>query len=275
MVVTLGKIKTKIWQEMEVNSDSSTYNTNRLRDMVNEVSLEILEGKVANELTGKYIQWNVLNFNKSKFAINILWPKALTGNVSLIDTEILFDTTDAPTTWAILLWDEVIVYTWKLVDRITWCTWILSTHKTWETIQFLYTLPEDFWKPLKLYKTFNNKETEILYKDNENNLSRFYEIKEWYLYTYWLQGWDVYYMEYTKIYENLVEDTDECIFPDHIALNIIPFICWGRMIKDEVLRIKLLNQGYNKIMTEYVKQWESIGKPRWVQWKRFWFSSIR
>jgi hypothetical protein len=51
MAVTLGQMKTKTWQEMEVNSDSTTYNTDRLRDMINEVSLEFLEGKVANELT--------------------------------------------------------------------------------------------------------------------------------------------------------------------------------------------------------------------------------
>ncbi len=275
MAITLWQIKTKIWQEMEVNSDSSTYNTDRLRDMVNEVGLEILEWKVANELTNKYIQWNILNFNKWKFAKTLISPKPLTDEVEIADTEILFDTTNYPTVWAILLGNEVITYTWKAADRITWVTWILSWHQKGTIVQPLYIVPADFWKPLKVYKFFDNKETEILYKDNINNLERYYEIKEWYLFFYWVLAWDTYYIEYTKKYVNLEDDTDETIFPDHIALNIIPFICWGRMIKDEVLRVKLLSQWYNKLATEFAKQWEDIWKPKWINWKRFWFNSIR
>ncbi len=275
MAVNLWQIKTKIWQEMEVNSDSTTYNNNRLTDMVNEVSLEILEGKVANELSGKYIQWNILNFNKWKFAITLLANKQLTNDVLITDVEIYFDTAWIPNVWAILLWDEVISYTWKTASSIIWCAWILSGHKIWETVVFLYNTPANFWKPLKLYKKFNNNEIDIPYKDNENNLEKYYEIKEWYLYVYWALNWDKYYVDYIKKYVNMVNDTDISVFPDHIALNIIPFICWGRMIKDETLRMKLLNQWYNKIMTEFVKQWEELGKPKWVQWKRFGFSSIR
>jgi hypothetical protein len=126
-----------------------------------------------------------------------------------------------------------------------------------------------------MYKIFGNKETEILYRDPENSLDKFYELKDWYIYVYWLQAWDTYYVEYTKEYEPLVNDTDKTVLPDYIALNIIPFVSWGRMIKDEVLRVKLLNQGYNKVMTEYTKQWEDLWKPKWVNWKRFGFSSIR
>jgi hypothetical protein len=58
-------------------------------------------------------------------------------------------------------------------------------------------------------------------------------------------------------------------------LNIIPFICGGRLIKDEVLRVKLLNQWYNKLANEYAKQGETTGKPKGIQWKRFGFSSVR
>jgi hypothetical protein len=39
-------------------------------------------------------------------------------------------------------------------------------------------LPDDFWKPLKMYKIFGNKETEILYRDPENSLDKFYELKD-------------------------------------------------------------------------------------------------
>jgi hypothetical protein len=35
---------------------------------------------------------------------------------------------------------------------------------------------------------------------------------------------DVYYIDYTKTYELLVDDIDESIFPDYISLNIIPCI---------------------------------------------------
>jgi len=243
--------------------------------MINEVSLEILEWKVSNELIGKYIQWNILNFNKWKFAKKLINPKPLTDEVEVWDVEILFDTADYPTTWAILLWNEVIIYTWKASDRITWVSGILSWHQNGTIIQPLYSLPTDFWKPLKVYKFLNNNEVEILYKDNINNLESFYEIKEWYLFMYWLDVWYTYYIEYIKSYTNLENDIDETVFPDNIALNIIPFICWGRMIKDDVLRIKLLSQWYNKLATEFAKQWEIVGKPKWINWKRFWFSSIR
>jgi len=57
-------------------------------------------------------------------------------------------------------------------------------------------------------------------------------------------------------------------------LNIIPFIAWGRMIKDEILRAKLLTQWYNKLATEWIKAGEEVGKPKNIQWKRYSFSSI-
>ncbi len=274
-MATLWQIKTKIWQEMEVNSDSTTYNDNRLRDMINEVSREILEGKVADELTWKYIQWNILDFNKWKTAFEVLPPKSLEKEIEIDDDEIYFNTEGYPDVWAVLIGDEVVEYSGKDADKITNCKGILSKHKVGTIIRPLYVLPRDLWKPLRMYKVINESEIETLYRDNENRLSRYYEIKEGYILTYWLKSGYTQYLEYTKVYEDLVNDTDESILPDSISMNILPFIAWGRMIKDEVLRIKLLTQWYNKIMTEYTKQGESLWKHKKIEWKRFGFSSLR
>jgi len=278
MVVTLWEMKTKTWQEMEQNSDSTTYNTNRVRDMINEVSQEFLEGKVSNELTGKYIQLNVLNFNKWKFAITIIDSLTITAPIVVWDITVSVDTTTLPAIGAVMIWNEIIAYTSKNATTLLWVTGILSAHKSWDTVIPLYSVPTDYWKSVEVYSFLQNQKQVVSYRDSNGQLVRYYEeMSDWttkYINFFWMMTDDVYYIDYTKTYELLVDDVDESIFPDYMSLNIIPFIAWGRMIKDEILRAKLLTQWYNKLATEWIKAGEEVGKPKNIQWKRYSFSSI-
>jgi hypothetical protein len=120
-------------------------------------------------------------------------------------------------------------------------TGILSNHKAGEQAIVLYTLPTNFWKPQKVYNYISQKELEIPLKDNINNQYKYYEIIDSYIVFYGVQL-ETVYVKYTTEYTMLATDTDLSLFPANIALNIIPFICGGRLIKDEVLRVKLLNQ---------------------------------
>ena len=275
MAVSLGRIKERIRQEMEVNSDSTTYNGNRLKDMVNEVSLEILEGKVPDEITGRYIQGNIMNFNIGKVSMKIIGPKVLKSWIEPGDAEIFMDTKDLPESWAVLIGDDVVTYTSKTETSLIWCSGITIYQKAGTTVEILYSLPEDFWKPIKAYRRSCGKDVGLIYNDNLNYLQQYYEIKEGYIYYNGLRAEEIYYLQYSKKYQNLENDNDLSVFPDHLALNVIPYICGGRLIKDEVLRIKLLTQGYLKLQTEYAKQGEELGKPKHINWKRYGFSSIR
>mgnify|MGYP003435135361 CR=1 FL=1 len=270
---TVGDIKTRIRQEMEQNSDSTTYNSQRLLDMINEVGQEIREGKVSNELTNLYIQGNVLDFATSKFVVSPIDNLPINAPITTSSTEIEIDTTNLPTTGGILLWNEIISYTGKTATEITGVTGILSDHSIGEFAIILHKLPTNFRKPLKVYNFISQQEIEIQMKDSINNQYKYYEILDWYIYFYGTSK-DKIYIKYTTNYEYLTDDTDPSPFPDSIALNILPFIAGGRMIKDEVLRVKLLTQWYNKIATEYTRQWEKTGKPKGMGRKRFWFNSV-
>jgi len=270
---TVGDIKTRTWQEMEQNSDSTTYNSNRLLDMINEVGQEIREGKISNELSNTTIQGNVLDFATSKFVVTPINNLPINADITTASTEIEIDTTNLPTTGGILLWNEIISYTGKTATEITGVTGILSSHGEWEIAIILHKLPTSFWKPLKVYNFTNQQEIEIDMKDNVNRQYKYYQILDWYIYFYGTSN-DKIYIKYTTNYEYLTADTDQSPFPDNIALNILPFIVGWRMIKDEVLRQKLLTQWYNKMTTEFAKQWEKTGKPKGIGWKRFWFSSV-
>lgn len=279
MTVTRWQIKTKIWQEMEQNSDSITYSSQRLNDIIDEVSQEIIEWKVANELTWKFIQGNILNFNQWKFAIKIIADLQLTWDITPASTEIPVDGTNLPINWAILIWNDVIEYTWNSWVELLLATWILSDHKEWDTVNIIYSVPTDFWKSTKVYSFIQRQENEILYKDSNNQLVKYYETLDWenwkYIYFYWVTWDDLYYVNYTKQYTPMTDDISNSIFSDYISLNVIPFICGGRIIKDELLRVKLLTQWYNKIATEFIKEWEKVWKPKNIQRKRFGFNSIR
>lgn len=100
---TVGDIKTRTWQEMEQNSDSTTYNSNRLLDMINEVGQEIREGKISNELSNTTIQGNVLDFATSKFVVTPINNLPINADITTASTEIEIDTTNLPTTGGILL----------------------------------------------------------------------------------------------------------------------------------------------------------------------------
>jgi hypothetical protein len=183
-----------------------------------------------------------------------------------------------PSAWAILLWNEIVEYTSKDATKIMWVTWVLTSHKAWDSATILYKCPTDFWKTSDVFSFIDKNKQVLEYKDVNGQLRKYYEtLENWankYIYFYWVTKDDKYYIEYTKTYTLLEDDVDESIFPDYISLNIIPFVVWGRMIKDEILRVKLLYQWYNKITTETIKQWESVGKPKTIQWKRYNFSSI-
>jgi len=278
MAVTLWEMKTKTWEEMEQNSDSTTYNADRVRNMINEVSQEFLEGKVSNELTWRYIQSNILNFNKWKFAITVIGSLTLTAPIVIWDITVSTDTTTLPAIGAVMIGNEVIAYTSKNATTLLWVTWILSGHKTGDTVTPLYTVPTNYRKSIEAYSFLQNQKQELSYKDSNGQLVRYYEeLLSWtkkYINLYGVMWDEVYYIEYTIVYVPLVNDIDVSVFPDNISLNIIPCIAWWRMIKDPELRAKLLTQGYNKLATEGIKAGEEIGKPKNIQWKRYSFNSI-
>jgi len=278
-MATLWDIKTKTWQEMVVNSDSTTYNTDRLWNMINEVGEEIIQKRVFNELSNSYVLWSDLPFYNDKFPITIINDLVLTASVAIADIAISLDTTDLPDTWAVqILWD-IIEYTGKTATEITWVTGILVAHAEWDTVIPLYNLASDFYKPIKMYKIVREEQVEILQKDVPNvQLRSYYDIVQkwdnWYIKSKNLDLW-IYYIDYMKKYEAMTSDLDDSIFPDDIALNVIPFIVGWRLIKDQDLRVQLLSEWYGKLAWTYTKYGSKTSKQKKITYTRFWFSSLK
>jgi len=277
-MVTLWDVKTKIWAEMVQKSTSTTYTSEKLTNMVNEVGENIIDKQVYNELTDRYVQISALPFNEWVAWINIIDNPTLTADVSVWDTEINCDTSDMQSSWAIMLWWDIIKYTGKTATTITWVTGILLEHKSWEEVVVLYDTPSDFLKPLKFYKVENQEEKEVKGKREWDSLVIYYNtIYFWddiYIITSTNISWN-YYLRYTKSYTVMTNDSEDMQFPDDISLNAIVYIAAWRLIKDVELRQQLLTKWYGNltiVSNKYSNQSWLTKKPRW---KRFWFSSIK
>ena len=264
---------------MVVNSDSTTYNSTRLDNMIDEVGEEIIQKRVFNELSNSAVLWQDLPFYNGKFSITIINNLVLTADVAVWATEISLDTTDLPDTWAIQILGDVIEYTSKTATQIEWVTGILVKHDEWDSVIPLYNLADDFYRPIKMYKIVSGEPVEILQKDEPNvQLRSYYEIvanwDNWYIKSKNMSVW-VYYVDYMKKYEAMVDDATDSVFPDDIALNVIPFIAWGRMIKDPDLRVQLLSEWYGKLAWVYSKYGSTSSKHKKITYTRFWFNSLR
>lgn len=276
--VTLWDIITKIWDEMVQKSTSTTYNREKLVNMVNEVWQQITDKQVYNELTNNYIQVSDLPFVNDITAFTIIDNPTLTTAVAVWDTEIGCTTTDLDASGAIMLWWEVITYAAKTATEITGVSGILLAHDAGETVQKLYTAPSNFGKPLKFYKMSAWEEIEIKWKRESDSLVKYYNTITFWDEIYIITTSNVqggYYLKYAKSYTTLVGDTDTAIYPIDVAMNWLVFICAGRLIKDPDLRMQLLTKWYGNLTVSANKYNNQSGKSKKPRWKRFWFSSIQ
>lgn len=277
-MTNLWEMLTKTWLEMEQNSSSTTYNRERVVSAINEVCQAFIQGKIYNHVTDKHISLNIFPENTDKVCYEILESKVTKADITKASTEIEFDTTWLEDSWAIRIDDEIILYTAKESDKITWVTWILSSHKAWAIVNVIFKVPDNLYKPISVYQYNNWNKREVLMKDTINNISTYYTI--WlknniqYLEFVWIWQTNKVYVDYIKEYELLVDNEDICIFNDNVSLNIIPFIAGWNMIKDEVLRVKLLRQGFGKAIDESTSNWEPNWKPKMITRKRFGFTSV-
>ena len=276
--VTVWEIKTKIRAEMVQKSTSSTYTSSKLMDMINEVSEQITDKMVYNELINDNIQLSALPFNEDITAFNIIDNPVTTLATAVGDITIDCVTTNLLSSWFIQIAWDVISYTGKTATQLTGVNWILLSHDAWSDIKQLYSLPSDFWKPMKFYQVTNWVELEVRWRWESDSLSIYYDtmyIDDWeYLTTKNTGAW-WYYMRYNKAYNVLSSDLEYSILPYDMAMNALVFICAGRLIKDPDLRVQLLTKWYGNLAvaaSKYSnKSWDTK-KPRW---KRFNFSSIR
>lgn len=277
-MATRAEIKTKIWDEMVQNSSSSTYNSNKLNAMIDEVSEQIVDKQVYNEFTNAYVQISDLPFINGITAFDFISNPVTTAEVNVGDTEINCVTDDLPATGTIKLEWDIITYTSKSATQLLDVTGILLKHTAGTTVRLLYDAPADFGKPLKFYKVVNGEEQEVRGKWEGDSLVTYYDtIYSWdntYIQVSNNVQWG-YYIKYAKSYTYMTDDTDVSIFPDDIALNSLVFISAGRMIKDQQLRVQLLTKGYWNLTVASNKYNNQSGKTKKPRWKRFWFNSIR
>lgn len=277
-MTTRADIKNKIWSEMVQKSTSSTYTSEKLDSMIDEVWQQIVDKQVYNELTNNYIQLSDLPFNNGLTAYNIVRNPVTTTKTLKWATVIDCVTTDLENSWAIMLWWDIITYTGKTATQLTGVSWVLLDHDSWSTVRVLYEVPTDFGKPLKFYRVSAWKEIEINWKWVSESLQIYYNTiyfwdKIYILTTDNVQGG--YYLKYAKSYTYMTADTEETIFPDDIALNALVFICAGRLIKDPDLRVQLLTKWYGNLTVSANKYNNQSWKTKKPRWKRFWFSSIQ
>jgi len=276
--ITLWDVKTKIWEEMVQKSTSTTYSSTKLTNMVNEVSAQIFDKQVYNELTNRYIQLSDLPFNNKLTAYTIIDNPVLTSAIEAWDTEINVVTTDLDWSWTVMIWWDIITYNAKTATQLQWVSGILLPYDAWEEVIKLYPTPSDFNKPLKFYKMSSWNEVEVKWLRDWDSLTKYYNIvyswDDTFIYTTSNISW-WYYLKYTKDYTVLEEDTEEVELPRDIALNSLVFICAWRLIKDAELRVQLLTKWYGNLTVAANKYNNPSWKAKKPRWKRFSFSSIQ
>lgn len=245
------------WILREEQSESSAYPLILCDQYLNSAQMKICDGKVVNPLSRQVIsKWQLPFLFKEVFYSNI-------QNTSLtIDTTIwattlnVADTTNFPTTWTLFIAGNIIPYTGKTLTTFTGCSDVLFAFQWWQSVDFAFTLPEDFSKALNL--VYNNRfEMEMKLYDNiyedlnaykgtnwQNNrgtdpynsqyrINPFYTIKDnQYLLIYQMYNtWDIIKLRYEKLPTEMVDDTDESTIPNSIyAKGTIPYLAVAEML---------------------------------------------
>lgn len=238
---TFWDIKERIWEELGQTADSINFSDKIIGRKVNATIRLILKGRVTSLLDTNriYRAWNIWFLNDKTF-YKIQWWWLSTWVFNVWDTSLPCTTESLLSSWFVQIWQEIISYSSKTDTTLEWCTWNLQSHLANETISQLYPLPIVADKPSNLYliDVKTNRRTEIPYNE-DISYNTCYEIlnfgQQKLLRILWVQKDRIVEAKYTKIFTDLVNDTDLSPFPDNYWTEVVALLASWEMAFTKML----------------------------------------
>ena len=256
--ITFWDMKQKVWTLLWQKATSTNFSNDIVWDEINTLSLEVWRGRVVNLLNPQQVirAWN-LWFQEWNTSLRVKAGGIVTELVSFWDTEIKASTTNLlPSGYVLIGWD-IINYTWKTSTELTGVTWITTTHLVWDWITQLYPVPANFETMIWMDYVFNWIAWVYYQEIPLNNGVASYQIMRlWanvYLKINGFQNNTQIRVRYAKKYEDLVNDTDICPFPDKYGVNVISFLVAWTLAYDKWMPTaeRLLNRSYGNLRAMY------------------------
>lgn len=278
--LTLTEITDKIYKKMWIKSDSTVFDRQSIIiPRLNAVIADICAGQVTN-IFDKNITYKsgFLRFLAKKYFFSTKSPIPLTSNAPTWSAILYLDTSTLDTSWAIIIWEDVISYTWKTATSLTWVSWVSTNHFIWDKAEQVYKLPTDAWKNFNLQYLNSSKTYPVTFQDDRapKEFQPYFTLKfdssytDEFIYVKWLDNWAFMFDYYAKSVD-LVADWDTSILIDRFMEAVaIPLTAWLALFSqywDDILGKRgqwLIQDAYHSLQSLYWQNAERVKEFRKV-----------
>lgn len=265
---TLQQIMDRVYKLIEENSSNIQYDTTYITSLINEVQEDIIRWQIVSIVDNIVIRPWDLRFMDRKYFIDYVEPKTISLDIALTDTTISVDTTDMNSYWYVVIDQDVIQYTWKTSNTLTWVTGISTTHTTWTVLRQVYKIPTTAWKWYKLEVLWDYiTERYISYMDYKMRKDKYNyftiiwddESSDWMyidivLNSWWLWNNNKLCFYYVEQPTDMVSNTDYTELPWKKWLTVIAPLVAGRALfysDEQEKALWYLKEWYNALQTMY------------------------
>ena len=157
MSTTLSELRTIGYSLLREEEDSTVYPYTLIDLNLNMAQQNICStGRVINPLTKEEVRkWKLHFMNEVVYYKNTPPTSLASDAVVWATTLTVSSTTNFPTTWALYIAWDIILYTGTTWTQFTWCTWILYPFQSWMSVSEAFIMPANYWSITNV--TYNNK----------------------------------------------------------------------------------------------------------------------
>ena len=258
--ITFWDIKDKVWNLLWQKSTSTTFNTNIVWDVINNISRQVLRWRVKSLLNPNQIfrAWK-LWFIDWKINLRFKQWAALSAPLEVWDITASMDTTYMlGNGYCEIGWDT-IKYTGSTPTSLTWVIWQTVEHLWSELVVQLYEVPIDFEKPEEMWLINRNNtvyKQEIHFDDTNTKLVYYDIVRYWtkqLVKIVWLRNNDLVELHYTKKYSDMGADTDVNPLPDDYGITVLAYLVAWQFAYEKSLPNSqpILNIAYENLQNFY------------------------
>lgn len=280
--ITFWDIKSKVWYLLWQKPTSTIFSTDIVWEEINRTCLKVLRWRVKNKLNWQTLRAWDLWFMNWNFTLNTKAWWITTEITEINATTIKTNTDNLLNSGFIMLWWDIIQYTWKTATELTWVSGVISQNLIWSKIIQLYEVPTTFDLMIWLQKVIQSYDW-IRYHDIDlNSWYISYEIlKNWnvsLLKINWLEYNSKVKIKYVKKYVKLSDDSDICVLPNDYGIDVLSYLVAWNLAYDKGMPTseRLLNSWYANLqeMYQYFTNETKVIRQKLMP-KPYWFNSIR
>lgn len=276
MANTYAEIISRVYHHLAVDTDSTTYDlATVVKPKINSVIRDVSKWRYKNIIDKRIIKAGDLKFVKWKAFYDFVTPRPLGAPLSVIDINMTLKSSEYLPAWYVYIVWDVIQYTGNTWTTLTGLTGTLTTHKLWDVVEQIYPVPADADRSFVMYEIDRyGVEQPIDYVNSIHWLSSTPNYSYWIGESIWTivndNSWNNYILIrsphgqnqkyklwYYRKATTLVNDSDLCILPDDIWIEIIaPIVAWELLYttEEDEQWMKLLNISYDMLEMFFADQ---------------------